>query len=79
MDENDQQDVFDCADTKRDGVQDFEEVLYFLINKNQIKSFAANHKNLFTKKETDILLNILDRDQDGIVNQSDFLHAFMNI
>ena len=79
MDENEQQDVFDYADAKRDGVQDFEEVFHFLSNKNQIKSFAANHKNLFTKKETDILLNILDRDQDGIVNQSDFLHAFMNI
>lgn len=67
MEEYDLLAVFDYADSKCDGVLDFEE----------IKNFAASQKVLFTKKETDILINILDQDQDGLVNQHDFVNAFV--
>jgi len=67
MSENELLNVFDLADSKKDGILDFEE----------IKNFAAAQKVLFTKKETDILINILDHDQDGIVNQNDFVNAFI--
>lgn len=69
IDEQDLMRTFEISDTKCDGVLDLEE----------IKNFTGSQKILLTKKESDILMNIMDKDQDGVINKLDFISSFLNL